>query len=135
MRKVILSLGVAALVAGCGATVYEADLNYYQDGNDCVYYHHEKGGEVGPGISALDVSKSVKFSNVKCSDLYKRDTFDYETRQERKVIVPASQEEENLAIKTMAAAKEGVESQCGCSKCGKKRVLKNRYMIVPAYVD
>lgn len=122
MKKTILSLLGLALLAGCsGYDYYDANVNYRQKGEDCVYYFDESGEKFNQEIRSLKDSKKIVYRNTKCSDLYGQDTFGAE-RNDRKAIIPVVAEEKNV-------------KPCGCNKCGKKKVLKNRYIIVPAYVD
>ena len=62
--------------------------------------------------------KKIVYKNTICEHLYNRDTFGYAERNDRKAIVPVSVEE------------KAPVSTCGCNKCGKKQVLRNRYVIV-----
>ena len=122
MKKVILSLLGLALVAGCsGYDYYKTDVRYRQKGNDCVYYYGENGKEFNSEIRNLKESKQIVYKNVRCEDLYLNDTYGYSERNDRKAIIPAYIEEKPAT------------SSCGCNKCGKKQVLKNRYVIVPSY--
>ena len=122
MKKTILSLLGLTLLAGCsGYDYYDANVNYRQKGEDCVYYFDESGERFNQDIRSLKDSKKIVYRNTRCSDLYMQDTFGAE-RNDRKAIIPVITEE-----KTVKA--------CGCNKCGKKSVLKSRYVIVPAYVD
>jgi hypothetical protein len=120
MKKVILSMLGLGLIAGCsGYDYYKTDLRYRQEGKDCVYYFNEKGDKFNEEIRSLKDAKKVVYRNTQCSDLYNDDTFGFE-RNDRKAIVPVYTEEKPV-------------SKCGCTKCGKKRTLKNRYVIVPSY--
>lgn len=120
MKKVILSMLGLGLIAGCsGYDYYKTDLRYRQEGKDCVYYFNEKGDKFNEEIRSLKDAKKVVYRNTQCSDLYNDDTFGFE-RNDRKAIVPVYTEEKTV-------------SKCGCTKCGKKRTLKNRYVIVPSY--
>lgn len=92
--------------------------------NDCVYYQNEKGKRFNEDINSLRDAKKVVYRNTRCEDLYYDDTFGLE-RNDRKAIIPVYTEE-NSTISAPA-------QKCGCSKCGKKRTLKNRYIIVPSY--
>lgn len=122
MKKAILSVLGLTLLAGCsGYDYYKTNVDYYQDGEDCVYYFTEKGKKFDNEIRNLKDDKKIVYRNTRCSDLYKSDTFSTE-RNDRKAIVPVFTEEEPAP-------------KCGCSKCNKKKVLKNKYVIVPAYVD
>ena len=120
MNKIVLSMVSLALVAGCsGYDYYKTDLRYRQKGEDCVYYYTEDGKKFDEEIRSLKDAKQIVYRNTKCSDLYESDVFNTE-RNDRKAIVPAYTEQKSVA------------SKCGCSKCaGKKKVLKNRYIIVP----
>jgi len=121
MKKVILSVLGLGLIAGCSSyDYYKTDLRYRQEGRDCVYYYNEKGNKFNEEIRSLKDAKKVVYRNTNCEDLYNDDTFGFE-RNDRKAIVPVYTEEKTVA------------SKCGCTKCGKKRTLKNRYVIVPAY--
>ena len=122
MKKAILSLLGLTLLAGCsGYDYYDANVNYRQKGEDCVYYFDESGEKFNQDIRSLKDSKKIVYRNTQCSDLYMQDTFGAE-RNDRKAILPVFTEEKNV-------------KPCSCNKCGKKKVLKNRYVIVPAYVD
>ena len=117
MKKVVLSILGLALVAACsGYDYYKTDVRYRQDGKDCIYYFGEKGKKFSEDIRSLKDAKKIVYRNTQCSDLYADDVFNTE-RNDRKAIVPVYTEQ--------AAA-----NKCGCSKCGKKKVLKNRYIIV-----
>lgn len=123
MKKIVLSLlGLTTLAACTGYDYYTTDLRYRQEGSDCVYYQTEKGKRFSDDINSLRDAKKVVYRNTRCEDLYNDDTFGLE-RNDRKAIVPVYTEENS----TISAPK------CGCSKCGKKRTLKNRYIIVPSY--
>ena len=120
MKKVVLSILGLVLVAGCsGYDYYKTDVRYRQKGADCVYYYNEDGDRFNSDIRSLEDSKQIVYRNTQCADLYESDIFNTE-RNDRKAIVPAFTEQKT------------VSSKCGCSKCGgKKKVLKNRYIIVP----
>ncbi|MBR3510616.1 MAG: hypothetical protein IKN73_00975 [Alphaproteobacteria bacterium] len=123
MKKTILSLLSLTLLAGCsGYDYYKTNVNYRQKGEDCVYYYNEKGKKFNEDIRSLKDTKKIVYRNTQCSDLYMQDTFGYAERNDRKAIVPVFPEEKTT-------------SSCGCNKCGKKKVLKNKYIIVPAYAD
>lgn len=120
MKKVLLSVLGLALVAGCsGYDYYKTDVRYRQKGDDCVYYYNEKGKEFNNEIRNLKDAKKIVYKNVKCEDLYGKDSFGY-TQRTRSAVVPARVEEE--------------APKCGCNKCAKKQILKSRYIIVPSYV-
>ena len=122
MKKVILSVLGLTLIAGCsGYDYYKTNVRYRQKGNDCIYYYSEKGKEFNDEIRNLKDAKQVVYKNVKCEDLYGKDSFGY-TQRTRNAIVPARVEEEAPAA-----------PKCGCSVCAKKQVLKSRYIIVPSY--
>ena len=122
MKKVILSLLGLTLIAGCsGYDYYKTNVRYRQKGKDCVYYYNEKGKKFNDEIRSLKDAKKVVYRNVRCEDLYGNDTYGYTERNDRKAIIPAYVEEKPAV------------TPCGCNKCGKKQVLKNRYVIVPAY--
>jgi hypothetical protein len=121
MKKVMLSVfGLSVLAACSGYDYYKTDLRYRQDGKDCVYYYNEKGEKFNEEIRSLKDAKKIVYRNVRCEDLYNDDTFNYE-RNDRKAIVPVYVDEKPVTTK------------CGCDRCAKKRTLKNRYIIVPAY--
>ena len=118
MKKTILSLLGLALVAGCsGYDYYKTDVRYRQSGKDCIYYFGEKGKKFNEDIRSLKDAKQIVYRNTQCSDLYGNDTFNYE-RDDRKAIIPVYIEQKSN------------NTGCGCSKCAKKRVLKNRYVLV-----
>ena len=120
MKKVILSILGLALVAACsGYDYYKTDVRYRQDGDDCIYYYNEKGKEFNSEIRNLKDAKKIVYKNVRCEDLYSNDTYGYARSNDRKAIIPA-------------ATEEPVATKCGCKTCGKKQVLKNRYVIGPA---
>ncbi len=120
MKKVILSLLGFTLIAGCsGYDYYKTNVRYRQEGDNCVYYYNEKGKEFSDEIRNLKDAKKVVYKNVRCEDLYFNDTYGAQ-RNDRKAILPA-------------ATEEPAPAKCGCKTCGKKQVLKNRYVIVPAY--
>ena len=128
MKKVILSILGLALVAGCsGYDYYKTNVRYRQEGDNCVYYYNEKGKEFSNEIRNLKDAKKVVYNNVRCEDLYMNDTYGVQ-RGDRKAILPAATEEPVLA--PLPAPAPG---KCGCKTCAKKQVLKNRYVIVPAY--
>ena len=121
MKKVFLSILGLTLLAGCsGYDYYKTDVRYRQNGKDCVYYYDEAGKKFSNEIRSLKDAKKIVYRNVRCEDLYMEDTFGYSERNDRKAIVPAFVEEKPV-------------KKCGCNKCGKKQVLKNRYIIVPSY--
>ena len=112
-------LGLTLLAACSGYDYYKTDLRYRQEGKNCVYYYNEKGEKFNEDIKSLKDAKKIVYRNTRCEDLYNDDTFGFE-RNDRKAIVPVFTEEKTT-------------SKCGCAKCGKKQVLKNRYVIVPSY--
>lgn len=117
MKQVFLSMLGLALVAGCsGYDYYKTDVRYRQDGNDCIYYFGEKGKKFSEDIRSLKDAKQIVYRNTQCADLYNDDTFNYE-RNDRKAIIPVYVEQKN-------------NTSCGCSKCTKKRFVKNRYVLV-----
>lgn len=119
MKQVILSILGLALVAGCsGYDYYQTDVRYRQKGKDCVYYYSEEGDKFNDEIRSLEDAKQIVYRNTQCSDLYNRDIFNTD-RSDRKAIVPVYSEQKTTNTK------------CGCSKCGKKKVYQNRYIIVP----
>ena len=119
MNKVLLSVLGLTLIAGCsGYDYYKTDLRYRQEGKDCVYYYNEKGDKFNSEIRSLKDAKKVVYRNTQCADLYNDDTFGFE-RNDRKAIVPVYTEEPSAP-------------KCGCARCGKKQVLKNKYIIVPS---
>jgi uncharacterized protein YxeA len=121
MKKVILSLLSLTLLAGCsGYDYYKTNVRYRQKGEDCVYFYNEKGKRFNDDIRSLKDAKKIVYRNVRCEDLYMKDTFGYAERNDRKAIVPVFVEEKPAPT-------------CGCNKCAKKQVLKNRYVIVPSY--
>ena len=121
MKKVALSImGLTVLAACSGYDYYQTDLRYRQDGNDCIYYFNENGEKFNEDIRSLKDDKKIVYRNTRCEDLYNDDTFGFE-RNDRKAIVPVFVED------------KPVSSKCGCERCGKKRTLKNRYVIVPSY--
>jgi len=122
MKKAVLSVFGLALIAGCsGYDYYKTNVRYYQDGEDCVYYYGEKGKKFNEDIRSLKDAKKIVYRNTQCEDLYMEDTFGYAERNDRKAIVPVFVEPKPMAPK------------CGCNKCGKKQVLKNKYVVVPAF--
>ena len=122
MKKVILSLLGFAFLAGCaGYDYYKTNVRYRQVGNDCIYFYNEKGKEFNEDIDSLKDNKKVVYKNVKCEDLYLNDTFGYAERNDRKAIVPVYVEE------------KPVMSSCGHNTCTKKRFMKSKYTIIPAY--
>ena len=124
MKKVILSVFGLIILAGCsGYDYYEADVRYYQDNEDCVYYFDEAGNHFDKEIRSLRDTKKIVYRNTNCKDLYLNDTFGV-SRNDRKAV-------EQVFVEEKTASK----LKCGCNKCGKKRVLKNRYVIVPSYED
>lgn len=121
MKKVILSVASLVMLASCsGYDYYETDVRYRQKGEDCVYYYSENGDKFNRDIRSLKDAKKIVYRNTRCEDLYNDDTFGAQ-RNDRKAVVPVFTEPQ---VKT-----------CGCNKCGKKQVLKNRYIIVPSYMD
>ena len=121
MKKVILSLlGLTVMAACSGYDYYKTDVRYRQSGDDCIYYYSEKGKQFSDEIRNLKDAKQVVYKNTKCEDLYLNDSYGYNQRNDRKAIIPAYVE-------------ENVTPTCGCKTCGKKQVLKNRYVIVPAF--
>jgi len=121
MKKIVLSmLGLTVLAACSGYDYYKTDVRYRQDGKDCIYYFDENGKKFNEDIRSLRDDKKIVYRNTRCEDLYKDDTFNFE-RNDRKAIVPVFTEEKTTS--------------CGCSKCGKKRTLKNRYVIMPSVAD
>jgi hypothetical protein len=120
MNKVLLSVLGLTLIAGCsGYDYYKTNLRYRQDGKDCIYYYNEKGNKFSEEIRSLKDAKKIVYRNTRCEDLYNDDTFGFE-RNDRKAVVPVFTEEKSAP-------------KCGCATCGKKRTLKNRYIIVPSY--
>ena len=123
MKKVILSLLSFALIAGCsGYDYYKTNVRYRQVGNNCVYYYNEKGKEFNDEIRNLKDAKKIVYRDVRCEDLYGKDTFGYPKRSDRKVFVPAAVEEGPVFT-----------PKCGYQTCGKKQVMASKYVVVPAY--
>ena len=145
MKKVILSLLGLTVLAGCsGYDYYKTNVRYRQAGRDCIYYYAEKGQKFNEDIRSLKDAKQIVYRNVRCQDLYMDDTFGYADREDRHVIVPAFvAEAQRGPVMEPAPVMEPVPviqpvvsmpvQKCGCNKCGKKQVLKNRYVIVPSY--
>lgn len=120
MKNVILSVLGLTMLAGCsGYDYYEADVRYRQDDEDCVYYFDEGGKRFNGDIRSLKDAKKIVYRNTRCKDLYMEDTFGA-ARNDRKAFVSTFEEEKPAP-------------KCHCNKCGKKSVLKNRYVIVSAY--
>ena len=120
MKKLVLVALGMGLLAGCaGYDYYKTGIRYYQDGEDCIYYSRESGKKFDADIRSLREGKRIVYRNTRCSDLYMKDTFGYDERNDRRAIVPVSVEEKPAP-------------SCGCSKCGKKTFLKNKYIIIPA---
>lgn len=121
MKKVALSLlGLTVLAACSGYDYYKTNIRYRQDGADCVYYFNESGKRFSEDVRNLKDAKKIVYRNTVCEDLYNSDMFGHTARNDRKAIVPAAVEE-----------KAPVAPACGCNKCAKKQVLKNRFVIVP----
>lgn len=122
MKKTALSLlGLTVLAACSGYDYYKTDMRYRQDGNDCVYYYNEKGEKFSNELRSLKDAKKVVYRNTRCEDLYTEDTFGGE-RNDRKAFIPVAVDDSSVM-------------KCACSKCGKKRTLKNKYIIVPAFAE
>ena len=118
MKKFILSLlGLTVLAACSGYDYYKTNVRYRQSGEDCIYYYTEKGKKFNEDIRNLKDVKKVVYRNTQCSELYNQDSFGY-TERSRVNFAPAVVEE----VKPVAP--------CGCGKCAKKQVLKNRYVVV-----
>jgi len=142
MKKVILSLLGLTVLAGCsGYDYYKTNVRYRQDGRDCIYYYAEKGQKFNEDIRSLKDAKQIVYRNVRCQDLYMDDTFGWADREDRRVIVPAFVDDGRSAQMMEPApimqpvVSMPMQQKCGCNKCGKKQVLKNRYVIVPSYMD
>ena len=122
MKKGVLSvLGLTVLAACSGYDYYETNVRYYQDGEDCVYYYAEDGDRFNKEIRSLSDAKKVVYRNIRCEDLYLNDSYGYDERNDRMAVIPAYVDDNKPA-----------KTPCGCDKCGKKQVLKNKYVIVPA---
>ena len=120
MKKALLvGLGLSMLAACSGYDYYKTDVRYYQDDEDCIYYSNERGKRFDSDIRALRDGNRIVYRNTRCSDLYMRDTMGHNERNDRRAIIPAPVEE------TPAPS-------CGCSRCGKKQTLRNKYIIIPA---
>ncbi len=120
MKKVFASvLGLGLLAACTGYDYYKTDVRYYQDDEDCIYYSNERGKRFDSEVRALRDGNRVVYRNTRCADLFKKDAMGYSERNDRRAIVPAPVEEKSAP-------------SCGCSKCGKKTFLKNKYIIIPA---
>ena len=143
MRKTIFSLCGVLLLAGCaGSSYYETELNYEQDGPDCIYYNYENGADIIKGIRSLETTEKVVYRDTKCSDLFKKDTADINKVHNRKALVDTNPKYEfdNFSENDYFTSQPIIiqihkdtksEKRAGCSKRGKKQVLKNRYYIVP----
>ena len=128
MKKSVLAVLGLALIAGCsGYDYYKTDVRYRQSGNDCVYYYNENGKKFNEDIRSLKDAKKIVYRDTQCYDLYMKDTFGHSERNDRRAIVPVYTENKPAVEKT--------NSGCGCSKCNKKQILQNRYIIIPAYED
>ncbi len=126
MKKVLIPVVALAALAGCGGyyDYYKGGVRYTQDGQDCIYYAGEHGRNFSQYVGGVDNDKKIVYRNTRCEDLYARDTFGQERRQERKILVPAAQE---VSCNLCGANVEKVS--CGCKTCG-QAVLKRRYVIM-----
>lgn len=121
MKKALFAvLGLSLLAACSGYDYYKTDVRYYQDDEDCIYYSNERGKRFDYDIRALRDGNRIVYRNTRCADLYKRDTMGAAERNDRRAIINVPSVEETPA------------PSCGCSKCGKKTLLKNKYIIIPA---
>ena len=126
MNKIIASVMGLLVLAGCsGYDYYKTDVRYRQKGEDCVYYFTEDGKKFNNEIRTLSDDKKIVYRNTDCKDLYMKDTLGF-ARNERKVVLPVFTEDKPMPAAPAAPT-------CGCNKCAKKQVLKNRFVIVPAF--
>ncbi len=122
MKKALFAmLGLGLLAACTGYDYYKTDVRYYQDDEDCIYYSNERGKRFDYDVRALRDGNRIVYRNTRCADLFKKDTAGAAERNDRRAI-----------INVPAAVEETPAPSCGCSKCGKKTVLKNKYIIIPA---
>lgn len=120
MKKALLAVLSLGLLAACtGYDYYKTDVRYYQDDEDCIYYSNERGKRFDNDIRAMRDGNRIVYRNTRCSDLYMRDTMGQAERNDRRAIISAPVEQKSAP-------------SCGCSKCGKKTFLKNKYIIIPA---
>ena len=136
MRKITLALLSVLFLAACGAdNYYETELNYYQDGDDCVYYNYETGDGIIEGVSEIETSERIVYRNVRCSKLFKHDREGYDIRRDRKILIPTESKFEEvveepvvqpIVIKIQKDSRNVKKSTCSKSR----NVVKSRYYIV-----
>jgi hypothetical protein len=114
MKKLLISVAAATLLAGCTYyDYYKGGVRYTQDGDDCVYYADEYGRNFSSSVRGLDGSNRIVYRNTRCEDLFAMDNPMRLERNDRQVLVPA--------VKPVEAPK------CGCNACGAKPVARQFY--------
>lgn len=73
MKKVLVSVIVAILLAGCAHDYYTGNVKYVQNGKHCEYSFEEEGGRLSSDVRDLNASKKMVYRNTKCEDLFIRD--------------------------------------------------------------
>lgn len=111
MKKVTLSVIAMIALAGCASyDYYEGGVRYTQDGKDCIYSVGEYGNRFSMDVRGFRDGKRIVYRNTRCEDLYARDTFGRDTRQERKVLA--------TTVRPSCATCNSCGTQIQTSSCG-----------------
>ncbi len=89
MKKVLISV-LCALGLGACANHYDyfrGDIQYVQDGTDCIYYMTEHANHYNQEIRGLDTHKRIVYRNTMCHDLYERDHVNAAPRSDRSALL------------------------------------------------
>ena len=115
MKKLLISLAAATVLAGCTYyDYYKGGVRYTQDGDDCVYYADEYARHFSESVRGLDGSNRVVYKNTRCEDLFAMDNPARLERNNRKILVPAAKPE---------------APKCGCGKCASAPVSRRFYSL------
>jgi len=106
MKNIFVYVLCFFILSGCTYyDYYKGDVQYTQDGEDCVYSSFEKGREINADIRSLDAGQKIIYRNIKCANLYDFDV-NKDFIEQKKV------------------------SDNACNK-GTNLILKRRYIIIP----
>lgn len=94
MNKLLISMAALTVFAGCTYyDYYKGGIRYTQDGKDCIYYADEYARHYSDAVGGLDGSNRIVYKNTRCEDLYALDNAARFARNDRKVLVKASEVE------------------------------------------
>ena len=89
MKKLLISLAAATVLAGCTYyDYYKGGVRYTQDGDDCIYHADEYARHYSDSIRGIDGSDRIVYKNTRCADLFARDHAGRMERNDRKVLAP-----------------------------------------------